>query len=410
MKFLYFGTVCDLIEYEEWLKNCKHKPTVATINFEASFLKGLKENNADVDVYSFPMIPAFPKSRFFCWGNRKQDLDCGYQCTWLKTLNVPFAKQLIRELDGRRIIKNWLEENKNEECLILTYSVPPFLGKNILKYCKEYGAVSCAIVPDLPSNMYLNSKSNKFIKYIKEKYLEKTLEVQGCFDKYIYLTEAMSAEINPSKPFIVIEGIASTDTFKNLGNIKKNEAPAIMYAGRLHEKYGIVNLLDAFELVKNQEAELWIFGNGTAVGLIEQRASENSRIRYFGSCSREKVLEFEKKAALLINPRDPEEDFTGFSFPSKTIEYMLSGTPLLTTKLPGIPEEYYNYVFGIENNRPETIAAEIDKIFEKEDEFLQKFGKAASEFITTKKNARYQTQRFLDFVGFSEEKNEDGLQ
>ena len=57
----------------------------------------------------------------------------------------------------------------------------------------------------------------------------------------------------------------------------------------------------------------------------------------------------ELKATLLVNPRPTTEEFTIYSFPSKNMEYMASGTPLLTTKLPGMPEEYHQYVLAILN-------------------------------------------------------------
>ena len=63
------------------------------------------------------------------------------------------------------------------------------------------------------------------------------------------------------------------------------------------------------------------------------------RIEFLGMLPRTDVLELQSKATILVNPRQPVGDFTKYSFPSKTIEYMASGTPLLMYKLPGIPEE-----------------------------------------------------------------------
>ena len=56
-----------------------------------------------------------------------------------------------------------------------------------------------------------------------------------------------------------------------------------------------------------------------------------------------------KEAKLLINLRNPEDKYTKYSFPSKTFEYMVSGTPFFTTKLEGIPSEYYNYLYCIDS-------------------------------------------------------------
>ena len=125
MKILYFGTVCDIKNYERLLDKCRNKPTLATVVFETSLLKGF--GNEEIDIFSFPMIPTFPQSPYLGWGPTKEVLEDGKRIIWLQTLNFPFFKQITRRLHGRQIIKKWLERNKDDDCAILTYSVPPFL-------------------------------------------------------------------------------------------------------------------------------------------------------------------------------------------------------------------------------------------------------------------------------------------
>ena len=95
----------------------------------------------------------------------------------------------------------------------------------------------------------------------------------------------------------------------------------------------------------SDDIELWLFGSGDMEKDITDYCKSDQRIKYFGMVPREKVVKFEKKAKLLVNPRPTNNEFTKYSFPSKTIEYMASGTPLLTTRLPGIPSEYFDHVF-----------------------------------------------------------------
>ena len=69
----------------------------------------------------------------------------------------------------------------------------------------------------------------------------------------------------------------------------------------------------------------------------------NEKIKYFGVIDFESILLRQKNTDLLINPRPSIDEYTKYSFPSKIMEYMASGTPVLTTKLSGIPMEYYDY-------------------------------------------------------------------
>ncbi|MBQ8783602.1 MAG: glycosyltransferase [Clostridia bacterium] len=398
MKLLYFGTVCDLNNYENILSESDEKSSVATIVFESSLLSGLKRNCIDVDIFSFPMIPTFPHSKLLWWGNRKENLDCGYKCTWLKTINVPIFKQLSRRLDGRRILKKWMKENNGQECAVLSYSMPPFLTRDIIKFSKKYGVKCFAVVTDLLRDMYINSLDNKVVSKLKNYYLSRAIRWQGEFDGYIYLTEEMKEVVNPVKPFIVMEGIADvSDTFAT-HKTDKAYPSAIMYAGMLEEKFGIFNLIDAFESAKLKDTELWLFGSGNAVGEILSREKNNQKIRFFGHKSRDEVLMYEKAATLLVNPRNVNDEFTKYSFPSKTIEYMLSGTPMLTTKLKGIPHEYYDYLFICENNDALSLKQGLEQAMSASSEERLAMGARARKFIIEEKNSTKQTNRIVQFI------------
>lgn len=397
MKILYFGTICDLDAYDKRLEYTTTKPSVASIVFESALLEGFYKNGADIEIHSFPMLPLYPQYRVLHYGGNTEQLPCGYTCRWLKTVNVPVLKQLSRRLDARKLIKQWLKKNA-EEGIIFTFAFPPFLVKDILKYAKRFNVKTVAIVPDLLRDMYANENKHSVLYYLKQWYLQPALRVQGDYEGYIYLTEAMREVVAPDKPYMVMEGIADTSNVI-LPNLAEKTVPrGIMYAGMLHKKYGILNLVEAFEKMDAPDAELWLFGEGTAVPEIKRYAQTNPKIRYFGSVSRSSVLEYERKASLLVNPRDPEEEFTKYSFPSKTIEYMLSGTPLLTTRLKGIPAEYFDYVFSSESNSVEDLAIAMEEAMQLSAEAFLEIGKKAQEYIKKEKNAVEQSKRILTFI------------
>ena len=398
MKILYFGTVCDPTRYEHILKGCKRKPTVATVVFESALLEGFKQNGVKLEIHSFPMIPTFPNSKLLRFGGQEETLRCGYRCRWLKTVNFPFVKQLSRRMDGRKVLKRWCRENAGDGVL-LTYSLPPFLTKEMLRYAKRYGIKTVAIVPDLPANMYLNHKSNRVLYALKSLYLRSSLKYQDKFDGYVYLTKAMSEAMAPGKPYIVVEGILNTDSHEVSEKCSKAAPRAIMYAGQLHEKYGITHLLDAFERLQLEDTQLWLFGAGNSVPEIQKRAAENPKICYFGRVSREEILKRESQATLLINPRSVKDAFTKYSFPSKIIEYMYSGTPLLTTRLEGIPSEYFDYVFSAPDNTAPYFDAAMQEALLLSDDLLKEKGWKARQFVVKEKNAKKQSEKILRFIG-----------
>lgn len=205
----------------------------------------------------------------------------------------------------------------------------------------------------------------------------------------------MSEEVAPGKPYTVVETIADTSIFDTVGTPEKSETPAIMYAGALYKKYGVDRIVDAFESVKS-DCELWLFGSGDYEEEIKKRAQSNTRIKFFGRVSRQEVLRYEKEATLLLNIRNDEDVYTKYSFPSKMAEYLLSGTPLLTTKLSGIPDEYYDYCYVATTGDTKKIAEQIDEILHKEN--FSALGDRAKRYVEEHKNSFAQAARITQFL------------
>lgn len=395
---LYFGTVCDIAGYDRLLSGCKNKPSVAPIVFESALLGGLAKNGCRAEVYSFPMVPTFPSCRLLYFGGQAEALACGVSCRWLRTLNLPVLKQLTRRIDAAGVLRRWGKAHPGG--IVVTYSVPPFMAEDVMRYAEKYSLVTVAIIPDLPRDMYINEKNGALAGKLKQMYLRSALEAQGEYDGYIYLTDAMHSVVAPDKPYIVMEGIADTSGVTRRHAGEKSRPTAVMYAGMLHEKYGILNLVDAFSELsrENDGVELWLFGDGTAVEEIKKRSAVNKKIRYFGTVARSEILEYEKKATLLVNPRDPHEEFTKYSFPSKTTEYMLSGTPLLTTRLGGIPDEYMKYVFSADDNSVKSLLAAMRNALSHSSDELLRIGAEAQDFIVREKGPLNQGEKIKNFL------------
>jgi glycosyltransferase involved in cell wall biosynthesis len=178
----------------------------------------------------------------------------------------------------------------------------------------------------------------------------------------------------------------------------KHPGKVCLYAGMLHEKYGVVRLVEAFRKVRNETARLVLYGDGDAAEHIRKIANEDQRIEYRGVADNRTVVQEELKATLLINPRPSDEGFTAYSFPSKNLEYMVSGTPVLTTKLPGMPREYdrYAYLFGDES--VDGMAKTLNEVLGLSREELHSTGSRAKAFVLNNKSNTAQARCVLEFL------------
>ena len=119
---------------------------------------------------------------------------------------------------------------------------------------------------------------------------------------------------------------------------------------------------------------------------------------YLGIAPNSEIVKSELRATLLVNPRPTNEEYTKYSFPSKNMEYMASGTPVLTTKLPGMPEEYNEYVYLLEDESAEGVCNALKEILTKPAEELYQKGKEAKEFVVREKNNVKQAEKLISLI------------
>ena len=117
-----------------------------------------------------------------------------------------------------------------------------------------------------------------------------------------------------------------------------------------------------------------------------------------GITSNSEILRLEQKVSLLVNPRPTTIDREKYCFPSKNMEYMASGTPLLTTVLSGMPTEYYPYVFLINDEFAEGISNALTEYFKIDLSKRKEFGKAARDFVLNNKSNVVQAKKIVKFL------------
>lgn len=178
----------------------------------------------------------------------------------------------------------------------------------------------------------------------------------------------------------------------------EREYKIILYAGGLHVRYGLQTLVEAFIRLKGDNLRLWIYGSGPFVDSLNKYIKKDRRIVYKGVAPNNEVVAAEMKSTLLVNPRPTTEAFTFYSFPSKNMEYMVSGRPLLTTALPGMPKEYYEYVYLFKKETISGFQSTLEEILSQPDTVLNSKGQNAKKWILKNKNNIIQTQRILDMV------------
>lgn len=402
MKILFVSSLYPQEIREILYKNSHGILQMASDNFQWAVVAGLEENDVSYEVVSLPSLPAYPiryKHLFTPTG------DIIYKKKYIGRMesfcNLVVYKTSSIQLALKRYIRSWVERNyvNNEKLVILTYTpYHPYIKavRDIKKKFPEIELVS--IVTDLVDDM-LNFKANRtLLKRIQTLYEQYTTKkMYKYIDKYVLLAKAMEEKIPCSKgKNIVVEGIFSN--ILDLKNVQKRFPHSLLYSGTFEEFSGIRFLLSAFEKTDNSDFRLLLCGDGVLRSYILDRASRDQRILYLGKLERNKVLQLQREVSVLINPRRPDGAITKYSFPSKTMEYLASGTPMIGYQLEGIPDEYFDYIISPKDLTVSSLTILFNEILSKSQESLDELGLKASLFIERNKNSRVQVKRIIDFI------------
>lgn len=281
--------------------------------------------------------------------------------------------------------------DKNEDVYYFIYAMHlPFLI-TALMLKKFYGNVKFyVIVPDLPE--YMSSRTG-LMKFLSNLVSSISYRIVDNLDGVVVITEAMLEKFPHHLDKIVVEGISSVSDFEKIEK-SYNKGNFYLYTGTLDKRYGITDLIDSFNSLNKEGLLLYICGDGADKDYVVNAANQNPNIKYLGLLSREDVIVLQKKALLLINPRRNDGEYVKYSFPSKILEYMSSGTPVLMYKLTGIPNEYYDYVYTI-NSSKNGFTEALEKVYLLDKDTLSVKGSKARDFVQEFKNPLAQVSKIF---------------
>lgn len=157
-----------------------------------------------------------------------------------------------------------------------------------------------------------------------------------------------------------------------------------------------MDLIKAFSLIKDQDLRLWIRGSGSTESKIREFILKDERISLIPQLSKKELLELEHKASLLVNPVSPRQEFTNYFFPSKTMDYLASGTPTMMHPLSCLPYEYKKYLYFFSGETPEQMAGDLMKFFSSPSGERALKGASASLFIQEEKTSKKQVKKILE--------------
>ena len=308
MKILFIGPIvenCDVSGSEA--------VSPAANQWQLDLIEGLVENGVEVSVLSYLPERAWPKGRLYVQNKPFIDPTCSF--TYVGYANIPVVRFSILRYKFIRALQSICNNDDSRPDFLITYN---------------------ATEPNCGVGHYFQEKYNgKWISIIADGYS------QGKPDSEIFLSYGY---FRKSQLFHKLHLDGAPPVFQG-EKVLQPARKIIIYSGSLDIWTGIENFVKQFSELNLSEFELHIYGKGQN-SEIARIADNNQNISLKGFVPSVELSNASKKAFAFVNPRPTHLPGVENNFPSKILQYISFGKPILSTKTKGISplyDELLNY-------------------------------------------------------------------
>jgi glycosyltransferase involved in cell wall biosynthesis len=181
------------------------------------------------------------------------------------------------------------------------------------------------------------------------------------------------------KRLVQIPNAVRVEDFKSIRFKKFDEKILkVVYIGRLIVQKGIMDVIEAFKILKDDDTilriRLDIAGSGIDEEMLKskvERLNLKGKIFFHGSIKGKEKLKFWQEAHIFAFPTYYKE-----GLPYAVLESLCSGTPLITTMVAGVPDAVKQNMNGlfVKTESPDNVAEAI-KFLEKNRDLLKKMSR-----------------------------------
>jgi glycosyltransferase involved in cell wall biosynthesis len=350
-------------------------------------------------VLSFEPVPAFPRSKVL-WVRRRHQTIAGIPVTLLPYINLPGIKLVQVGVQAFIFlcatgVRKTLRSRAAPKLVALCYNASLPFGPFVLLAARLTGAVAVVTLNDVfvPGELVPNNVWRRLDFVIMKSILPR-------FDGFIAVTDRIMSELAPGRTYVRVEGGIAEDLVRErfAGRQKSEEKFVIGVAGSLTKSNGILEILEAFQLLEGDKWRLRIAGTGPLNAEVEGAVARDQRIAWLGSIPFASVLDLYSEADVLINMRLTKRIKSDFFFPSKMMEYLASGTPVITTCTGHAEEEYGSFAFLVRDESAVGLARVVRQVASKPPDELRAYGARARSYMCANKSWRVQGRRIAEHI------------
>lgn len=331
MNIIYLTTAMSEEKFNSFEKVAKIKINPSNQNFHYKLITALAEQSIPVSVIS---LRPFAKGMYDT-NKLEKDEDK------VDNINFYYPFEKINKIWRRFYLVNRCKHDYKRLVNKDTIIIVDTLNLHLIKLAKKLSKVYHNKIIGIVTDNLLNTTN------VNLKYASKVDKIAPTLNAYIVLTEELNLLVNyNNKPYYIFEGLV--DTFKVLKS--PQETPYFFFGGALYERYGILDLIEAFKQINNNNIDLILAGHGELNDAIQEIALKERHIKYLGTIKKEDMYQYEQNAIACINPRKFTNELDKESIPSKILEYLGNKSLVISTPNSKLNIKFGNGIFWCETN------------------------------------------------------------
>lgn len=376
------------------IPNNKQEVTMK-VNIEMQYLCTKKQQLRGIPYYMMNLIRTLVDRdvhkysiSFFDYNKEKHNIDYLHEylgVDWLKKLDV----RECNSLSYRTIIDGIVSGNHS---IYDTISYEEYVGTNadVIHFPSVHSIPTNVrgktvvtvhdIIPCIPefSSQWLDRSQLTFYKSVQ--YIKKQEDIVLIADSESTKRDLVSdIGVNEDRIFVVPLSYDDTihyhDEDSSLLEKMNIDAPYILYLGALDHRKGIVNLLDAFEILKEKYKDIKLVLAGSLNADVTPVIDRLKNCKYKEDIILPGFVDDYQKRVLLSHAMVfvfPSE-YEGFGLP--VLEAMACGSPVITTNVSSLPEVGGDAALYVTPQCPEELASQMERFINSDSlrqEYIQK--------------------------------------
>ena len=376
---LWLGPVVD----ESTMMASRSAVSPAANRWQYGLINALQDYTTNIKVLSHVPEPLWPKGRLQI-NSGYNHLAPGIQGELVNYWNVPFWR--THGLCKRYIAAfQTLCRTENRPSVIISYNDYPWNVEVGIYAQEKLGIPWICIVADGPG-------PNSGPEYVKH---EELIKRAAC---RVFLSWGRYRSCQHEPKYHLDGGVTELRFDPDSSPvIRSGSKPIVMFAGAMTRWAGVTFLVQSFKEIKSNNVELWLCGPGSN-RYVDFAVREDPPIKFLGLLDERRLQEISHQATVFINPRPSSLSDNRSNFPSKVLEYLSYGKPVISTWTEGLSPDYADVLIVLKNETTRCLAETIERVLSWSETERRENAKKAFVYLDTHKRWAIQAEKLSEWL------------